>query len=280
MSAGRMGVRVIVLAAQRKGMVNALAARFRTSHKCLVPLNGKPLISHVLLAAAQCPDLADIVVSIEPEAARTVQEVAAALGVTARIAPAQDNLADSVWLAAAGHQGPILITTADHALLQPASLEAMRDALAWGDAAVAMAREDTVRAAHPDGQRRFYQFRDAGYSNCNLYGVAHAGALDAAEVFRGGGQFAKQAGRIIKAFGLINLILLRFRLVTLEQAMARISRRIGLRIVPVVLKDGSQAIDVDNDRTHGVAGQLLHARSIALADNPAAENETADLAVA
>jgi len=260
MTDAKVGVRLIILAAQRKGMVNSLAARFRTSHKCLVPLNGKPLIAHVLLASAKCPGLAEIVVSIEPAAARTVEDIAGAIGVPVRIVPSQDNLADSIWMAAGGHAGPMIITTADHALLQPTSLEAVRDALAWGDAAVAMAREDAVHAAHPNGQRCFYQFREAGYSNCNLYGLAHSGALDAAEIFRSGGQFAKKVGRRISAFGLVNLLLLHFRLVTLEQAMGRLSRRIGLSIVPVILADGSQAIDIDNDRTHAVAAQVLNAR--------------------
>lgn len=273
MTQAQVGVRLVILAAQRKGMVNSLAARFRTSHKCFVPLNGKPLLAHVLEAARQCPGVEEIVVSIEPEAARTVADLAGALGIQVRTVSAQDNLADSVWMAAADHAGPVIITTADHALLRADSLAALRDALALGDAAVAMAREDAVRAAHADGQRRFYQFRDAGYSNCNLYGLAHAGALDAAEVFRGGGQFAKKAGRMIRAFGVINLLLLRLRLVSLEQAMARISRRIGLRIVPVVLEDGSQAIDVDNDRTHAVAAQLLNARGAGHQTDQAARNK-------
>lgn len=258
MSGGVVALRIVVLAAQRRGVTDPLAARFGTSHKCLVPLAGRPLIAHVLQAVAQHRAVGDVVVSIEPEAAGAINDIARTIsGAPVRAVAACDNLADSVQAAVAGHDGAVIITTADHALLRGASLDAMIEALGRGDVAVAMAAEASVRAAHPEGQRRFYQFRECGYSNCNLYGLAHARALAAAEIFRGGGQFAKKAGRIVAAFGLLNLLLLRFRLVTLDGAMARISRRIGLRIVPVVLADGSQAIDVDNDRTYGVVGELL-----------------------
>ena len=54
--------------------------------------------------------------------------------------------------------------------------------------------------------------------------------------------------------------MLRARLVSLDGGLQRISRRIGHRIVPVVLPDGSQAIDVDNDRTYDVVAELLEPR--------------------
>ena len=39
--------------------------------------------------------------------------------------------------------------------------------------------------------------------------------------------------------------------------MRGISRRLGLRVEPTVLQDGSQAIDVDNDRTYKVVEELM-----------------------
>lgn len=267
-------LRVIVLGAQRKGVVDPLATRFGTSHKCLVPLKGRPLIAHVLETLGAHERVDEIVVSVEPELHGDVARIAGEVGAGGKLrcAASADNLADSVFAAASGHDGPIVITTADNALLSPRSVDAMADGLARGDAAMAFAREDAVRAAHPEGQRRFYQFRDGGYSNCNLYGIAHERALSAAEIFRGGGQFAKKARRIIDAFGLINLLLLRSKLISMEGGLRRISRRTGLDIVPVVIKDGSQAIDVDNDRTYGVVAELLE-RRISLDDSAAEGGE-------
>ena len=60
---------------------------------------------------------------------------------------------------------------------------------------VALARKEDVLSAHPQGQRRFYRFRDGAFSNCNLYGLSRRG-LALAETFREGGQFAKNPMRI------------------------------------------------------------------------------------
>jgi hypothetical protein len=173
-----------------------------------------------------------------------------------------DNLADSVISAARGHDGPIIITTADNALLTADALDAVsRQVMNGADVAIAMAKREAVLAVHPDAQRRFYRFADAAYSNCNLYAMAGPHALKGAEIFRGGGQFAKKAGRIIEAFGLINLLLMRSRLISLPHALARISQRIGLTIAPVILNDGRNAIDVDNERTYAIVDRLIsHSR--------------------
>ena len=251
--------RVIVLAAQRKGVIDPLAARFGASHKCLVPLGGEPLVAHVLRTVASHPQVASIAVSIEGEAFEPLRQ--AVPDVAIMPVEAADNITDSVILAAAGHDGPLLITTADNALLTHGSMDAMMQASATSDAAVGMATRSAVLAAHPEGQRRFYRFRDGEFSNCNLYCIGNPRALAAAEIFRGGGQFAKKAQRIVDAFGLANLLLLRLRLVGLSSGMRRISARLGLEIAPVILPDGSQAIDVDNDRTYAVVETLLARRT-------------------
>lgn len=261
------GFRVVILAAQRKGVTDPLALRFGVSHKCLAPLRGRPLIGHVLRTVAGYPSVETIVVSVEAEAFDQVRQAfpaASPAQAPIECVASADNIADSVIAAARGHDGPILITTADNALLTRASLDAMLKALREHDVAVALAGREAVLAAHPDGQRRFYRFRDGEYSNCNLYGMADAGALHAAEIFRGGGQFAKKASRIVEAFGLVNLVLLRLRLLSLPRGMKRISARLGLDIAPVILADGSQAIDVDNDRTYGVVSEIMEIRGTPL----------------
>jgi GTP:adenosylcobinamide-phosphate guanylyltransferase len=253
---------VIILAAQRRNQVNELASAAGVSHKCLVPIAGQPLIRHVVEALADIPGLDLIRICVEETAFAAVRDVLADVsGCAIDFARAADNLADSVHSSMNGLGDTIVITTADHVLLLPSSVEALLDRLdAGADAAVAFARQGAVLAAHPDGQRRFYRFADDSYSNCNLYGVAGRRGHGAIEIFRGGGQFAKNPRRIALQFGLFNLLLVRFALVSLSRACERISRQVGLRMEPVVLADGSQAIDVDNERTYRVAEQLLGQR--------------------
>lgn len=263
---------VIILAAQRKNEVNELASAAGVSHKCLVPIAGRPLIRHVVDAIADISGLKLIRICVEETAFAAVRDALADVsGGAIDFARAADNLADSIHISMDGLGGTTVITTADHVLLLPSSVEVLLDRLdAGADAALAFARQEAVLAAHPDGQRRFYRFADDSYSNCNLYAVAGDQGHGAIEIFRGGGQFAKKPRRIALQFGLFNLLLVRFALVSLSRAFARVSRRIGVRVEALVLADGSQAIDVDNERTYRVAEQLLGQR-MARQETPARE---------
>lgn len=257
-------VSVVVLAAQRAGVENPLAAAHGVSHKCLVPIAGKPLIVHVFEALARVPEVSAVRVSVEPEAVDALEPLAARSGLPVSFVAARSSLADSVFEAAAGLVGPIVITTADNVLLSPDSIARLRALLGDGiEAVAALAKRAAVLAAHPEGQRNFYRFADDEYANCNLYGLGGARALKAAEIFREGGQFMKNPRRLVTAFGLLNIVLMRWRLLTLRGAMKRLSRRFGLRFEAMVLDDGAQAIDVDNERTYRVAAELLALRAAA-----------------
>ncbi len=253
----------IILAAQRDGKLDPLAAEAGVSHKCLVPIGGRPLLAHVLDALGAVEGLGRIRISVEPgavDALRAVTE-AAGLSVPVEFVPSARTITDSVYAAAEGADGPFVITTADNVLLTPAAVREMAVKLAAGDdAVVALSRREDVLSAHPQGQRRFYRFKDGSFSNCNLYGLSAEG-LSLAETFRTGGQFAKNPKRIAIAFGIVNLILLRYGLITLAGAMKRLSRRFKVRASAVVLADGSHAIDVDNERTYSIAALLLEKRA-------------------
>lgn len=256
----RLPLLVVVLAAQRKGVIDPLAERAGVSHKCLVPIGGRPLIAHVVQTLLRHTAVARIAISVEDDAFAAVRAVLPSKNdARDRIeySAARDNIADSVREAIGSHPGPIVITTADNILLTCASIDAVLAGLKCSEAVVAMASREVVLAAHALGQRRFYRFRGGEFSNCNLYGLSSRSALSAAEAFRSGGQFAKKAWQIVNTFGLLNLVLLRLRVVSLEGAMRRISSRLGVRIAPVVLFDGTQAIDVDNERTFAIAEEIV-----------------------
>ncbi len=255
------GVRVIVLAAQREGKLDPLAAEAGVSHKCLVPIGGRPLLAHVLEALRQATGVAEVRIVVEAGAEARLAQIASGAGLMVGFVDAASNIADSVYAGAEGAAGPVVITTADNVLLTPGAVDEVIDRLAAGeDAVAALARKEDVLSAHPEGQRRFYRFKDGEFSNCNLYGLSKAG-LRLAETFRSGGQFAKHPLRIARAVGFLNLLLLRFALVSLDGAMRRLSRRFGVRAAPVVLSDGAHAIDVDNRRTYDIAALLMEKRA-------------------
>ncbi|MFC0203979.1 NTP transferase domain-containing protein [Novosphingobium soli] len=255
----------VVLAGRREGQVDPLAAAAGLADKCLVPVAGRPMIAHVLAALAASPEIGRIVVSVnDPELLDDIEDVRE-LRAEGRlvVCRARTNLVDSVFEAVGLATFPVLVTTADNALLSPAAVgEFLAGARAAGaEVAVAFARRASVLAAHPEGQRRFYRFADESYSNCNSYWIGDAAALGVAEVFRSGGQFAKHPVRIVQAFGFVNLVRFHYGIGTLAAAFRRFSRRFGLAIHPVILSDGAVAIDVDNARTLAVTEAIFAARA-------------------
>jgi CTP:molybdopterin cytidylyltransferase MocA len=255
------GLTVAIMAAQRQGRLDPLAAEAGVTHKCLVPIGGKPLLAHVLGSLARVDGIGRIRIVVEPDAEPKLRPVTDAFDLPIEFVGAADNLADSIYAGGKGAEGGLIVTTADNVLVTPDAVRRVADRLRAGDDGVgAMARKEAVLAAHPQGQRRFYRFRDGEYSNCNLYGMSPRG-LAFAETFRTGGQFAKNPKRIAMAVGILNLVIMKLGILTLDQAMRRLSRRFGLKASAVVLEDGAHAIDVDNARTYSIAAQLLERRA-------------------
>jgi CTP:molybdopterin cytidylyltransferase MocA len=258
-----MSCTVVILAAQRAGAVNPIAERAGVSHKCLAPIHGKALIVHVMDTIAASRGVGRVRISVEPEARGELDLLLApyrANGLAIDYVDPSASIATSLLDAVAGQPGPYMITTADNVLMSVASFEQTLGVLAEADIAFNLSSRTAVHGVHPDAQRRFYAFRDDDYSNCNLYGIAGPQALSAVEVFREGGQFMKNPGRLITAFGLFNILLFRFKLLTAENAARRLGKRFGLTARALILADGTQAVDVDNERTFSVAEMVLKQR--------------------
>jgi GTP:adenosylcobinamide-phosphate guanylyltransferase len=255
---------VLVLAGQRDGAVDPLAAAAGGAYKALSPVAGRPMIGHVLEALSACDCVGAVIVSINEGSG--VEEVAEAKALAAAgrltVAPARGNLVDSVLSALESARFPVLVTTADSVLLSAATIAEIDDRAraAGADVAVALARREDVLAVHPNGQRRFYRFADGAFSNCNSYWIGTRSALAPAELFRSGGQFVKHPLRVVGALGVagvIELIRFRFGIGALEDGFARLSRRFRLAIRPVLVTDGAAAIDVDHAPSLKVAEEVL-----------------------
>ena len=259
---------ILILAGKRDGKLDPLAERAGVSHKCRVPIMGKPLLQWVVEAVSPAFPDARVLISIhDPD---VIADLPGVMDLKAagrlRLCIAQVGIVESVEAAIAEAGGdnafPLMITTADNVLAEPDYLRGVHEAAlaSDGDAVVVLATRESIRAAHPEGQRKFYEFSDVAISNCNVFWLRNSKALAATEAFRQGGQFAKNRARIAKAFGVWNLIRFRFGWSSLDGAFRAISRRFGVRVVPHITPDGAFAIDVDNERTYGVAELLLKQR--------------------
>lgn len=252
---------ILVLAGKRDGALDPLAERAGVTHKAVVPIAGKPLIGHVLATLEKAWDDAQILVSIHDESVLEDVEEYQRLKAAGRLkaCEAQAGIVESVEAAAEEAEWPILITTGDNALTTAEALHAIHGhgLEAGADVAIGLAKREDIQAAHPDGQYGFYQFKDIAISNCNLFWLGNPRAFSAVESFRTGGQFFKNRSRIIKAFGLGNMIRFLLKTETVDSAMERLSKRFGVKVIAHKFTDGRLAIDVDNERTYRVTEELM-----------------------
>ncbi|WP_428027552.1 NTP transferase domain-containing protein [Altererythrobacter sp.] len=260
-------VTALIMAGKRSGVHDPLAQRAGVAQKCVVPVRGVPMIERVVREVAACGKIGAIhIVAHDHEEIAALPTVAALVEEgRLKFREGKFNIVDSVFSGAEGASFPLLITTADNCLVTSDGYgEFIDKALAAeAGAAAALARKQDVQAADPEGQKKFYEFRDGGYSNCNMYWMGSSEALSAAEIMRGGGQFVKFPKRIAKAFGWMNLVRFYFGWGTKEKIFEQVSRRFGFKLVPIVMSKGDFAIDVDNERTFEVTERMLAKREAA-----------------
>lgn len=244
----------LVMAANRQGPHNVVAAAYNVSHKCLVQADGVPMVLRVVRSLQQAAHVGRIVISIDD---RTILDQVPELSAliadgTVELTPSGPDLFSSVFAAAnaLGDDGfPLVICTADSALQTPQMVDYFCGQMVAGsiDVAVGMTPEQVVSEDWPEAldQAAFHRFRNGGFSTANLYGILRRDALDVATVMRTGGQFRIRPMRVLKAFGLRALIVYRYRLATLDGLFKRLSRRFGLKIKAIVLPFADAAVDVD-----------------------------------
>lgn len=256
----------IVLAAQRQGAIDPLFAHTRGGHKCLLDIAGRPMISWVLSALLNSPSIRQVVVSADDTAILDELNGFEQERRSGRLTleNSESNLYASVVKSMGGERAPrcpVLITTADNPLLTPEMLAYfVANIGAQSDVAVAMTAAKVMQEKYPDGQRRFYQFSDGNYSNCNLYAITSASAVNSAKIFAHGGQFGKKALRMLRAFGLLNFLLYRFGYLSLNTCGKRLSRGFNAQVQFVEMPFAEAPIDVDNERTLRIAREIMLTR--------------------
>ena len=260
--AAQTRVSALVLAGQREGHIDPLAEAHGLTHKSMVPVAGIPMIEHVLLTLVNYPEISEVLISMESaEFLAGISSIQPHLrSGRLRVVNSCTNLADSVISAALQVKMPLVITTADNVLLTHDIIREFITSSRGADVAVGLTSHDAVLTAHPEGQKRFYEFGKEAWSGCNLYWMGGADTLAAIEIFRSGGQFVKHPGRILKALGITNLVCFLFGIGSVDKVFMRLSRRLGLKVRAVTISDGSAAIDVDNMRSHAIAQSILLGR--------------------
>ena len=253
----------LVMAGTRPGG-DPMARAAGVSHKCLLPVDGRPMIQHVIEALLRSSAVGRVAVSIEaPEVLEGLSFGAEQARI--RTLPSAETPSLSVLAAVEALDGslPLLITTADHPLLQPALVERFcREAEAGGaDIAASLAPASVIRTAFPESRRTYLKLRDGHFSGCNLFALLAPEGLSAVRLWRRVERERKRPWRMAKAFGLRMLIAYFTGRLTLEAALARISALAGARAGAVVLPVAEAAVDVDKPEDLVLVESILRQRA-------------------
>ncbi len=231
--------------AGRRGGEDPVARHCGVEHKCLATVGGVPMLTRVLDALAASPGVDRIFVVLEdPAILDRLSNIPPCTALPGAATPSSSVLR-ALGEVEAGL--PMLITTADHALLSAAIVEHFLAAAraTAADVVAGLTAADVIRSAYPDTQRTYLRLRDAHYSGANLFALMTPEARRAVAFWRRVEHDRKRPWRMIRAFGLGPLLAYLLGRLTLDGAMARASAIIGARVAAVRLPFAEAAIDVD-----------------------------------
>jgi GTP:adenosylcobinamide-phosphate guanylyltransferase len=257
-------VRALVLAGRRGG-VDEVASAAGVSHKALAPLLGRPMLAHVLAALRGVAAVEHVTVSVEAPAAFRAHPVVGVEFASGGVAlhasgssPA-DSVRDFVEHAA---KGPLLVTTADHPLLTAQTIERfLAEALSSdNDLTVALVPAAAVLARVPHTKRTWLRLGRERFTGANLFLARAPGAVAVAAFWRKAESVRKEPWKLAALFGPITLARFVAGRLSLEDALAAISRATGARIGAVRLADGEAGIDVDTPDDFKLVEKLLRER--------------------
>ncbi|QAY76698.1 hypothetical protein ETR14_09460 [Sphingosinicella sp. BN140058] len=252
----------IVLAGERPGE-SAFAASQNVRAKALIPVGGVPMLARVAATLLDCPSVARIVILAQsPDA--LLADIAPWIGDSARIrtAPAGDGISASIAAIAGGDVAPwpVLIATADHALLSVDMVETFLAGAAGADVAFAVADRTTVEAAYPETKRTWLKFSDGHFSGANLFALATPAGRATLDFWGRVEKERKKALKLLTFFGPMLFLRAFTRTISLPKAAARAGRSLGLDLKPVRLPFAEAAIDVDKPADLALVQSIVAAR--------------------
>jgi GTP:adenosylcobinamide-phosphate guanylyltransferase len=229
----------LVLAGSRGGP-DPLAEAAGVPHKALIHLEGRTLLERVV-SALQAAGAARIAVSANDPHVRAAAE---ALGVEVIESAAGPSLSVEQGARVLGF--PLLVTTSDHALLEPEWVRRfLADAPPEADICALLARREVVEAAAPATRRTYLRLADGWWSGCNLFYLANPDALRAVDFWKRLEAERKRPWRMAAILGPGVLLAFLTRRLSLDGAVARLGRVAGVRAVAVASPYGLAAVDVD-----------------------------------
>jgi GTP:adenosylcobinamide-phosphate guanylyltransferase len=253
------GWTALLLAGSRPGG-DAFAEAHGTDLKALIPIGGIPMVALPAVALLASPEIERVrVLTQQPD------RIAMALPEDPRLSVehSEGTIAATLQtiLADASTRYPLLVTTADHALLDAAMIADFCMKASDADVAIGLVERRALIARLPQTQRTWLKFRGGAYSGANLFAFGSSKAAHAVALWRSVEQDRKKGWRMIAALGTMVLLGAALRLRTLDQTLASVGRRLGLTIRKVELANPLAAVDVDKPADHELVTAILEGRA-------------------
>lgn len=221
----------------------------------------------VLRALGGCARIDETWLCIDdPELSRQ-PEIGAALDAgRARITSPRSGPSASVAAMVEDLEGPtpVLVTTADHPLLESHMLDRFLDEALASDADViaGVVEEDLVRRAYPDAARTFLRFRDRALTGANLFVLRTPAAARAVAFWQAMDAHRKRPWRLASLLGPTMLARFAMGRLDLEPALDHLSRKVGARASVLALPFAECAMDVDRPEHLAEVERILAAREV------------------
>lgn len=245
----------VVLAGSRPGR-DAFAEQFGTDLKALIPVAGEPMVRHPVRALLESDSVGRVLVL-----SQAPDRIGAVLPEDPRLTAkeSQGTIAETIENLILSHTAefPLLVTTADHALLDGQMIAEFITKAEGASVAVGVVERQSLLARLPQTKRTWLAFRGGAYSGANLFALGSIKSLAAIEQWRSVEQDRKKGWRVLGALGPALLLGAVLRLRTLDQSIAIVGRKLGLTARAVVLSNPLAAVDVDKPVDHAIVEAIL-----------------------
>ena len=253
------GITALVLAGSRPEG-DPFGASFGVPAKALIPVAGEPMLLRPVRALLESPGVDQVVVlTQQPGLLAEVLPEHPQLSVRPSLGTIADTLSDVCDDPAT--RWPVLVTTADHALLTPAMVAEFVEKGSGADLAVAFVESKRLLARFPDAQRTWLAFGGGRYSGANLFLLGTPNAKRAIAQWRSVESDRKRGLRVLAALGPTLFMGAVMKLRTLHQTAEGLSRKLKVIVRAVEMSDPLAAIDVDKASDHALVEAILQQRA-------------------
>jgi GTP:adenosylcobinamide-phosphate guanylyltransferase len=237
-----------------------LARSMMLGHKALIPIAGEPMVLRPLRALLASPEIGSVIVlTQDPADLRPVLPDDERIVIRASSGTIAQTIAEQ--LADHAAEFPVLVATADHALLDPAMLAEFTAKAEGADLAIAVVESRPLLARFPQAKRTWIGFKGGRYSGANLFSFNSPKVLPAVGRWGAVEQDRKKGWRLLVALGPALLLGAVLKLRTIHQSAAAIGRKLGIDIRIVEMSNPMAAIDVDKPVDHALVEDIIAGRA-------------------